>query len=289
MKKRIIFLTIIMLIVVMVVGGMHMNKKAIDDAYNCAISLIESGSYEDALAALEKANPNILDRDEFESDMKYGGISGTYKNTIPLYAYSLAKIKYTSKDKYMHTVNDYLGFIPADYSGEMSKEIQTFRLEFKPQYDEYIAEEQRKAEEERIKRIQEEEQRIRNSVPYVGMSESRINDTILGTNYESFHNYDMKGGKRIEATVYRFKKGNAIIYVARCIGGRVDTVSDYRDDPWVTGSSTSSSSSGKKKVYNDDSYNVNDYYDAEDFYEDYYDDFYDYEDAEDYYNEHYDD
>ena len=51
------------------------------------------------------------------------------------------------------------------------------------------------------------------------------------------------------------------------------------------GSIYSSSSSGKKKVYNDDSYNVNDYYDAEDFYEDYYDDFYDYEDAEDYFDE----
>ena len=34
-----------------------------------------------------------------------------------------------------------------------------------------------------------------------------------------------------------------------------------------------------------DEYNVYDYYDPEDFYEDNYDDFYDYEDAEDYYNE----
>ena len=38
----------------------------------------------------------------------------------------------------------------------------------------------------------------------------------------------------------------------------------------------------------DDPYNVNDYSDPEDFYDDNYDDFYDYEDAEDYYNEHYD-
>ena len=35
-----------------------------------------------------------------------------------------------------------------------------------------------------------------------------------------------------------------------------------------------------------DPYNVNDYYDAEDFYDDYYDDFYDYEDAEDYFDTH---
>lgn len=39
----------------------------------------------------------------------------------------------------------------------------------------------------------------------------------------------------------------------------------------------------------DDPYHAKDYYDAEDFYEDNYDDFWDYEDAEDYYNEHSDD
>ena len=35
-----------------------------------------------------------------------------------------------------------------------------------------------------------------------------------------------------------------------------------------------------------DEFNAKDYYQAEDFYEDHYDDFYDFEDAEDYYNEH---
>ena len=38
-----------------------------------------------------------------------------------------------------------------------------------------------------------------------------------------------------------------------------------------------------------DGFNARDYYDAEDFYEDNYDDFFDYENAEDYYYEHYDD
>ena len=38
-----------------------------------------------------------------------------------------------------------------------------------------------------------------------------------------------------------------------------------------------------------DPYNAKDYHDAEDFYEDNYDDFWDYEDAEDYYDEHVDD
>ncbi len=49
------------------------------------------------------------------------------------------------------------------------------------------------------------------------------------------------------------------------------------------------SSSKSKKSASSDPYNAKDYYDAEDFYEDNYDDFWDYEDAEDYYNEHQDD
>lgn len=45
---------------------------------------------------------------------------------------------------------------------------------------------------------------------------------------------------------------------------------------------SSKSKSGKSK----DEYSAKDYVDADDFYYDHYDDFYDYEDAEDYYNEH---
>lgn len=120
-------------------------------------------------------------------------------------------------------------------------------------------------------------------MPYVGMSESNINDTVLGTNYEIVHNYEYIKGKKIRANVYRFKKGNGIIFVARCLNGRVDSVSDYRADPWIIRSTTSSKSSNKKKS---DPYDVYDYSDPEDFYYDNYDDFWDYEDAEDYYNEH---
>ncbi len=42
----------------------------------------------------------------------------------------------------------------------------------------------------------------------------------------------------------------------------------------------------KDYSYSPDEYNVKDYYSAEDFYDDHYDDFFDYYDAEDYYNDH---
>lgn len=292
MKRKTVYIIVILLLVcAMTFGGMYLNKKSIDNAYNYAITLIQNGSYEGALTELEKASPNLLDRKEFMNDMKYGKLKEAYKNIVPLYAYTLAQLEYNSENRYMQTVNDYLELIPVDYSGELCEEIKTFKGNFKPQYDEFLAEQKQLAEEQRKKdeekrriREQEEAEQLKKSLPYVGMSESKINGTVLGTNYEIVHNYEWIKGERIRANVYRFKKGNAIIFVARCLNGRVDSISDYRDDPWVIRSTTPS----KKSQKDDDPYNVNDYSNEEDFYYDNYDDFWDYEDAEDYYNEHHD-
>ena len=51
---------------------------------------------------------------------------------------------------------------------------------------------------------------------------------------------------------------------------------------------TPAPSSGRK-WYDEDEYNTSEYDDAENFYEDHYDDFIDYYDAEDYWYDHYDD
>lgn len=59
--------------------------------------------------------------------------------------------------------------------------------------------------------------------------------------------------------------------------------------PVYSSSRSYTGSSPKHKSSSSDPYNAKSYYDAEDFYYDNYDDFWDYEDAEDYYNEHCDD
>ena len=275
----------------MIFGGIYLNQKSIDNAYNYAITLIQNGSYEGALNELEKANPEVIDRDDFEWDVRRNTLGECYKNTVYLYSYALAQLEYNSETQYMTVVHDYLDLIPTDYSGELSEEINTFKGNFKPQYEDFLAEQKRLAEEQRKKdeerrriREQEEAEQLKKSVPYVGMSESKINGTVLGTNYELVHNYEWISGERIRANVYRFKKGNGIIFVARCLNGRVDSVSDYRDDPWIIRNPSTS----KKNQKDDDPYNVNDYSNEEDFYYDNYDDFWDYEDAEDYSREHHD-
>lgn len=283
--KKVLYTTIVLILVTaMIFGGIYLNQKSIDNAYNYSITLIQNGSYEGALTELEKANPNLLDRKEFKDDLKYQKLNDAYKNTVPLYAYALAQFEYNDENKSMYSVNDYLELIPADYSGELCEEIKTFKGNFKPQYDEFLAEQKRQAEIKMKIDREKEAERLRNSVPYVGMSESQINSTSLGKYANVWHNTEIiKGSTRATANIYEFKKGNATIFQARCLQGKVIKVWDYRDDPRVVDRSTP-----KKKVKKEDPYNVNDYSSEEDFYDDHYDDFWDYEDAEDYYREHHD-
>ena len=283
MKRRIYIIISILLVSGIIFGGAYifaLYQKEIDTAYNSAVTMIQNGAYEDALSELEKANPKKINRDNFWKDVKYDYIKKAYKDTLPLYAYALAQIEYNDK-KRMSTVDEYLSLISKSYSGELSEEIKTFKENFKSEYDVFLAEEARKAEQKR-------KEDLKKRVPYVGMSESDIANTSLGAPSSNVrHNYEMVGGKSYQANLYDYKSGSKTIFTARCVQGKVTEVWDKRNEAKNTTTHSSSiSTSRKKKTYNDDKYDVKDYYDAEDFYDDHYDDFYDYEEAEDYYNEH---
>lgn len=289
----------------LIFGSVYMYNKSIDNAYNDTVDLVRSGSYEEALAEFENTNPEVLDRDDFKFNINSGDLGECYKNTVYLYSYALARFEYDSEDKYMRVINDYLNFIPSNYNGELSEEISKFKESFKPLYDEYLAEEERKAEEERIEREKREKEfvaSLRKKIPYEGMSEKYINSTAAGSadKHESEYVKARKSKPGYELDKYYWKSNDnkdTVLFV-ECRDGRVTKVTKYYESTywtksgmpmfWATRSkaTTQKKSSTKKK---EDPYNVNDYSDPEDFYEDNYDDFWDYEDAEDYYNEHYDD
>ena len=291
--KRIIYIVIVLVLIgAMIYGGIYLNQKYIDTSYNYAITLIENGSYEGALEELEKVNPNLLNKEDFISNAKNGSLDKCYKNTIPLYAYALAQQEYNSEDRYMHTVNYYLKLIAEDYTGELSEEIKTFKGNFKPQYDEFLAEQKRKDEELRL--LVEESNRqfyagLKTKIPYEGMSESDINKTIMG----KYHEIDVSSKYGFTDYTWRTNYGD-IMLIVTCYEGEVSSVSRYgwgyfwTEDIkpiWNGVSPYKNKNSSTKK--SDDAYNVQDYSDPEDFYYDNYDDFWEYEEAEDYYNEHY--
>lgn len=85
---------------------------------------------------------------------------------------------------------------------------------------------------------------------------------------------DYEGCTSREQTSVDGKPGRYCYYHADCLSGKIGG----------NNKSYSSTKSNSNKQY-DDPYNVYDYSDAEDFYDDNYDDFWDYEEAEDYFND----
>ncbi len=130
-------------------------------------------------------------------------------------------------------------------------------------------------------------ERIENGVPYVGMSESEIKNTSLGSPSDKVGSNmaDIKG-KFYKTTIYYFYKNGALIFSARCARGSVINVWDYRDAPRTFSLNTSASKNRSSGIADSDPLNAKDYSDPEDFYFDNEDDFEDFEDAEDYFNEH---
>ena len=120
-------------------------------------------------------------------------------------------------------------------------------------------------------------------VPFV-VGESDIGKTALGTPSGPLKpHYENRNGSYVTVNEYDFYKGDKIIFKVKCVeNGCVISVEDYRENPYKPFTPSGSSSSGKK----DDPYKAGNYANAEDFYYDYYDDFFDYEDAEKYFNNH---
>ena len=225
--------------------------------YNKAVSLVDSASYEMA----EEIFKEIEDK-HYRDTSAYLLLCEAHKDYnagyIPSAHYALDKANF-----------HYL-------SKEQKKEVNDFSSKLKTEYDAYI---KRKSESE----TKAYHDRIAYGVPYVGMSESQINNTSLGAPSSNVrHNYECINGQQYLANLYDFKQGGSTVFTARCVRGKVTEVWDNRNKP-------ASSYTPKKKVkqkQSDDPYDVNDYSNEEDFYYDHYDDFFDYYDAEDYYNEH---
>ncbi len=158
-------------------------------------------------------------------------------------------------------------------SSEALISIQSFKQILRREYVQY-------SEELSARRAREYEERIRNGVPYVGMSESRIGDTSLGKPSDKVrHNDQVKNGEQLLANLYDFYDGKNRIFTARCINGVVTEIWDYRDDPvkpYAPGNGHTLSTGPS----------VDGFLNPEDFYDWYRDDFVDYSDAEEYYYAH---
>lgn len=245
---------------VAVIGVNVSGSVQVRSTYEEGIDLIAAGDYQQAQEKLLQ----IEDAD--------------YKDTDNLLALCDAHIDYAAGN----LSGAYFAINSVDISNQSTEnmgDLTAFKNRVNAEYDAYCE------EQERI-RAEAYESKIRNGVPYVGMSESRIGDTSLGKpSGDVRHNYECINGEQYLANLYDFTENGHTVFTARCVRGTVTEVWDNRDQDTSRPTYRPSTSDNGS---DDDPYNVNDYHHAEDFYYDHYDDFFDYYDAEDYFNEHHD-
>lgn len=191
----------------------------------------------------------------------------------------------------------YLVVIPDAYSGPFAEQISSMRRDLTTRKTRYDAEQALIAAEEEKQREQQFRANLKQQLPYVGMSEAYISQTILGKAGEvSQYNKTVDGEKRY-CTDYTWyvDNGKWLLFTAWVYNGAVIKVHKFNDGVYwdgntilgtVGGAHSNYSYSKPSRTPDPDPYNASDYSHPEDFYYDYYDDFWDYEDAEDYWDEH---
>lgn len=232
----------------------------LSNQYKNAERLIVDEDYSEAITALESLPVS------------------NFKDTQSLIGLCNAHLEYLDGDPL--TAYQTLRFTSFSHQSEQQmKAISDFRTELKNIKDE-------SDRQEEIRKQEIYEAKLRTGKPFVGMPESRINDTVLGIpSSDVRHNTAMVHGNRYTANLYDWYSSGKVIYTARCVQGEVTEVWDKSDKKSNTSSSYHSSTSSSSHTVSSDP-SVEGYSDPEDFYDDYWDDFFDYEDAEDYYYSH---
>lgn len=182
----------------------------------------------------------------------------------------------------------------SDYNSyKLEIKLHRYQADISKQNEEYGSKLEREYEpisikNEELSRKKEEEEysrKVRYGVPFVGMRERDIGNTTLGKPSDKVrHNYDYSRGERTRANLYDFcNYYGKVIFIARCVNGVVKQVWDERKEaqvnPYPAKKPTNPTTS--KKFDSD----VDEFGDAEDYYDWYYDDYYDFEDAEEYFDE----
>lgn len=261
MDKKKVYVKVIVVVLAAVMGFTafkyckHIGEVAA--AYREAERFIDNNDYEGALVKLE-----TIEADD-------------YHDTKALIELCEAHIAYEDGNvKSAHWTMDSLNY--TYQREEQKRKIEAFGAEVEEAYYVYL-------KEEGIKEQKAYEEKVRNGVPFVGMDESNIRSTSLGSpSLEIRHNKEWIDGKQYTANLYDFKDGRNTIFTARCLQGKVTEVWDERDNPEEP---YQPSYSGSDKIDKEDAYDVYEYDDPEDFYYDNYDDFDGYEDAEDYWDD----
>ena len=239
MKKEYVLGVLSIIAVVLAVGfGMYLDyshNREVKIIYTEAEKLIDQEQYEaasDVLSIIEQEN---------------------YENTQELMDYCQAHISYDSGN--LEAAYKELKYgTYENQPTERKQKMIAFKNRVEREYDAYCEAERKRQQEQEEK---EYRQKVRSGVPFVGMLESDISNTILGSpSPKTRGNHECINGKQYKATLYDFMEDGYVIFTARCIQGKVTEVWDERDNPHKHYGSTGSKSGSKPSKFDsyDDGY-----------------------------------
>ncbi len=125
-------------------------------------------------------------------------------------------------------------------------------------------------------------------IPYKGMSEKQIAETELGKPTKSEFRKAIYWGGKEDYTAYTWSVNGRIYFTAEARKGIITYVWDNRESTQrLRKIQEAREAKQQKKEHRDedDPYEASSFANAEDFYDEYRDDFFDYEDAEEYWDE----
>ena len=237
MKKEYVLGVLSIIAVVLAVGfGMYLDyshNREVKIIYTEAEKLIDQEQYEaasDVLSIIEQEN---------------------YENTQELMGYCQAHISYDSGN--LEAAYKELKYgTYENQPTERKQKMIAFKNRVVREYDAYC-EAERKLQQEQAEK--EYRQKVRMGVPFVGMLESDISNTILGNpSPKTRGNHECINGKQYKATLYDFMEDGYVIFTARCIQGKVTEVWDERDNshkPYGSSGSKTISKPSKLDSYDD--------------------------------------
>ena len=239
MKKEHVLGGLSVVVVVIAVGfGLYLDyshHQKVKYAYEEAENLMDQAQYEEAICALSFIeHENYMDAGE-------------------LMDYCQAHILYDSGN--LEAAYKQLRYGMYEYQpAERKQRMNSFKHRVEMQYNAYCETERKRQQEQAEK---EYRQKVRSEVPFVGMLESDISNTILGSpSPKTRGNHECINGKQYKATLYDFMKDGYVIFTARCIQGKVTEVWDERDNPHKPYGFTGSKSGSKPSKFDsyDDGY-----------------------------------
>lgn len=270
----------IILAVLMFAGLFYkvIDNRIKDKPYQEALKLFDDGKYQEALIALENmwvdgasdVRPFMNVVHGFK-EYEAGNIEEAYRY-INMWSEAIRK-------------NKPIRYLPAKYTDM----IQDLQEKVKTDYDIRMAEKQKAQAEKDAKErelyqreLAEAKEKLRDRMPYIGMKESYVSYTCLGS--YSYYVDSRKNSNRIY--VFKDSQGRET-YSVTCNNQVVISVWDKLNNRKLTENNTwKKTGSNSTMKSQDDPYNAKDYSNEEDFYDDNWGDFFDYYEAEEYWRDH---